>query len=137
MPLTSPSMHGDSFMAPQQPRKPTTIMRAPAAIRMYTPGRHTRSQLLKHATLLIFFFTFALKTAAHSHSCVQTFFKNQQASSPTVRAYKQSHKFKFSSHQLKPRIYLNVVLRAAAHITQLEGQQNYQLTVKADVTKAA
>lgn len=35
--LTNPSMHGDSFMAPQQPRKPTTIMRAPAAIRMYTP----------------------------------------------------------------------------------------------------
>ena len=35
--LTSPSMHGDSLMAPQQPRKPTIIIRAPAAIRMYTP----------------------------------------------------------------------------------------------------
>lgn len=36
--LTSPSMHGDSLMAPQHPRKPTTIIRAPAAIRMYTPA---------------------------------------------------------------------------------------------------
>lgn len=34
-------MHGDSLMAPQQPRKPTTIMRAPAAIRMYTPAGHS------------------------------------------------------------------------------------------------
>lgn len=37
-PLTNPSMHGDSLMAPQQPRKPTTIIRAPAAIRIYTPA---------------------------------------------------------------------------------------------------
>lgn len=32
--LTNPSMHGDSLMAPQHPRKPTTIIKAPAAIRM-------------------------------------------------------------------------------------------------------
>lgn len=36
--LTSPNMQGDSLMAPQHPRKPTTIIRAPAAIRMYTPA---------------------------------------------------------------------------------------------------
>lgn len=36
--LTNPSMHDDSLIAPQHPRKPTTIIRAPAAIRMYTPA---------------------------------------------------------------------------------------------------
>lgn len=45
-PLTNPSMHGDSLMAPQQPRKPTTIMRAPAAIRMYTPAETSDSYIL-------------------------------------------------------------------------------------------
>lgn len=35
-------MHGDSLMAPQQPKKPTTIIRAPAAIRMYTPTNTQR-----------------------------------------------------------------------------------------------
>lgn len=32
--LTKPSMHWDSCTAPQQPRKPTTIMRAPAPMRI-------------------------------------------------------------------------------------------------------
>jgi len=41
--FTSPSMHGDSLMAPQQPRNPTTIISAPAAIRMYTPNTHTHT----------------------------------------------------------------------------------------------
>jgi len=47
--LTSPSMHGDSLMAPQHPKNPTTIMRAPAAIRMYTPTtQNTHNQLMSH-----------------------------------------------------------------------------------------
>ena len=45
--LTNPSMHGDSLRAPQQPRKPTTIIRAPAAMRMYTPERHTHTHTQK------------------------------------------------------------------------------------------
>ena len=32
--LTNPSMHWDSCTAPQQPRKPTSIMSAPAPIRI-------------------------------------------------------------------------------------------------------
>lgn len=48
--LTNPSMHGDSLMAPQHPRKPTTIIRAPAAIRMYTPTeqRGTHEEVFLH-----------------------------------------------------------------------------------------
>ena len=41
--LTNPSMHGDSRMAPQHPRKPTTIMRAPATMRRYTPVQDRHS----------------------------------------------------------------------------------------------
>lgn len=32
--LTNPSIHCDSLMAPQHPRKPTTIIRAPATMRI-------------------------------------------------------------------------------------------------------
>jgi len=39
--ITNPSMQGDSWMAPQHPKKPTTIISAPAAMRMYTPTIHT------------------------------------------------------------------------------------------------
>ena len=37
--LTRPRRHWDSLTAPQHPKKPTSITSAPAAIRMYTPGR--------------------------------------------------------------------------------------------------
>lgn len=51
-PLTNPSMHGDSLMAPQQPRKPTTIIRAPAAIRIYTPVEIKAWRLIKIGNLV-------------------------------------------------------------------------------------
>lgn len=55
--LTNPSMHGDSLMAPQQPRKPTTIIRAPAAIRMYTPAERKTSRLVQRGNRVNLNFT--------------------------------------------------------------------------------
>lgn len=38
MSLTSPSMHWFSLMAPQHPRKPTTMIISPTTMKMYAPG---------------------------------------------------------------------------------------------------
>lgn len=41
--LTRPRRHWDSLMAPQQPKKPTSITSPPAPIRMYTPGNKNKN----------------------------------------------------------------------------------------------
>ena len=50
--LTEPRRHWDSRTAPQQPKKPTSITRLPATIRMYTPERRSNGPKWKGTTVL-------------------------------------------------------------------------------------